>query len=337
MKEDFINFSEHNNTGIITLTRPKALNALNYKMVKIFLKKLVDWNKNNFIRRVLVEGKGNAFCAGGDIKSLVISANKNEIKKKFFRKEYILNNTINEFSKDYLSVWNGIVMGGGAGLSIYGNYRIATEKTKFAMPETAIGFFPDVGASYFLSKLNKGVGLFLALTGTVINAKDLIDLKLATHYFPSEYISKIKEKFIETGILPTTKETSKEFSELKENANFIEDIFQNDLKNIFKKLASTNNKFGKNIYFNLLKKSPMSLAISTKLINEAKSKSLNECLEIEYQLSQHMVYRKDFNNGVDALLISKTNKPYWNPSSIDSINYEDINKMFEPHVEKLYL
>ena len=336
MIENFIEFSKQTNTGIIKLNRPKALNALNYEMAVVFLKQLKNWQSDNSIKRILITGEGNAFCAGGDVKNLILSPD-NQLKKKFFQKEYTLNNCINEFTKDYLSIWNGIIMGGGAGLSIYGNYRIATEKTRFAMPESAIGFFPDIGASYFLSKLKKGVGLFLGLTGYIINARDVLDLNLATHYYHSKNISKIKKNYIQKGYLKTTDQYPKMESELKKNENFIEDIFQNDLKFIFSKLKTSKSDFGQKIYTHLLKRCPMSLAVSTKLINNAKSKSLSQCLEIEYQLCQHMVYRNDFENGVNAVLVNKTYKPQWNPSKIENINYEEVDKMFEPHVEKLYL
>ena len=126
-------------------------------------------------------------------------------------------------------------------------------------------------------------------------------------------------------------------SEITENKNFIEDTFQNDLSEMMKKLKNSKNEFGQKIYHHLLSRCPMSLAVSIKLINNAKSKSLKECLEIEYQLSQHMVYRSDFNNGVDSVLVSKNHHPQWSPSTIDKINYDEVNKMFEPHVKKLYL
>ena len=337
MVEEYINFSQKNDTGIIKLNRPKALNALNYDMAEIFLKKLNEWDIENSIKRVLVYGEGNAFCAGGDVKNLFLSSNKNNLKEIFFQKEYTLNNAINEFKKDYLSIWNGIVMGGGVGLSMYGKYRVATQNTKFAMPESAIGFFPDVGASYFLSKLNRGVGLFLSLTGFAINARDVMDLGLATHYSDADKIEEIKKNYIQTGNIENTNQYPKLDSIIDKNKNFIEDIFQNNLIDIFYQLKNSKDEFGKKIYSHLLTRCPMSLAISIELLNNAKSKSLKECLEMEYQLCQHMVYRNDFDNGVDAVLVSKTHNPKWSPSSIENINFDEVDKMFEPHVEKLYL
>tara|TARA_B100001113_G_scaffold338615_1_gene320980 strand:- start:162 stop:848 length:687 start_codon:yes stop_codon:yes gene_type:complete len=228
-------------------------------------------------------------------------------------------------------------MGGGVGLSMYGKYRVATQNTKFAMPESAIGFFPDVGASYFLSKLNRGVGLFLSLTGFAINARDVMDLGLATHYSDADKIEEIKKNYIQTGNIENTNQYPKLDSIIDKNKNFIEDIFQNNLMDIFYKLKNSKDEFGKKIYSHLLTRCPMSLAVSIELLNNAKSKSLKECLEMEYQLCQHMVYRNDFDNGVDAVLVSKTHNPKWSPSSIENINFDEVDKMFEPHVEKLYL
>ena len=337
MSSHFIKFTEQNNTGIIKLNRPNALNALNYEMAVDFLEILSKWKTTHSIKRVLLLGEGEAFCVGGDVKSLFSSSNKNNLKETFFQKEYTLNYNINEFPKKYLSVWNGLVMGGGVGLSIYGNYRLATEKAKFAMPETAIGFFPDVGGSYFLSQLKNGIGTYLGLTGKVLNARDMMDLELATHYLPSERLTKTIDQYIEKGNINPSSYYPEMSSDITENKNFIEDTFQNDLSQIMKKLKNSKEEFGQKIYHHLLSRCPMSLAVSIKLINNAKSKSLKECLKIEYQLSQHMVYRNDFNNGVDAVLVSKNHQPQWTPSNIDEINYDEVNKMFEPHVKKLYL
>ena len=337
MISKFIEFSVKGETGIIKLNRPDALNALNYDMASNFLDVLLEWKESPKIERVLLHGEGKSLCAGGDVKSLFLSSNKNNLKKKFFQKEYLLNNTINEFSKNYLSIWDGIVMGGGVGLSIYGKYRLVSEKAKFAMPETAIGFFPDIGGSYFLSKLKKGKGLYLGLTGKTCNARDMMDLGLATHYLPSEWVLKAKKKYIENGSINTSSYYPEISSDITENQDFIEDVFKGSLKEIINKLKISKSEFGKKIYSHLLTRCPMSLAVTTKLINLGKSKTLRECLDMEYQLSQYMVYRDDFNNGVDSVLISKNHSPQWNPSSIKEINYDKLNKMFEPHDEKLYL
>ena len=337
MISKYIEFTVINGTGIIKLNRPEALNALNYDMANNFLDILLKWKEDKKIERVLLYGEGKSLCAGGDIKSLFLSSGKNNLKEIFFQKEYKLNNTIYKFPKDYLSIWDGIVMGGGVGLSIYGNYRLVSDKAKFAMPETAIGFFPDVGGSYFLSRLSKGVGLYLGLTGKTCNARDMMDFGLATHYLPSSLIPKEKERYIKNGNINATNYYPEMSSDIIENKNFIEDVFQNTLEIIMDKLKISKSEFGQKIYSHLLSRCPMSLAITAKLLSIAKSKTLEECLGMEYQLSQHMVYRNDFNNGVDSILVSKDYHPKWSPPNINEINFNDLKKMFETHVKKLYL
>ena len=186
-------------TGIITLNRPQALNALNLSMAEQFANKLQEWQKDQNIERILLQGEGKHFCAGGDVKSVHLSGPSSELKREFFAKEYSLNLQIQNFTKPYLSIWKGVVMGGGVGLSIYGDYRIVTDSTKFAMPETSIGFFPDVGSSFFLSKLKNNIGKYLGLTGEIINNRDLLNFKLATHYCPEEKLNDLINNYIVNG------------------------------------------------------------------------------------------------------------------------------------------
>ncbi len=330
-------FLEKNNTGIITLNRPKALNALNIDMAKIFSEKLQEWNENVNIQRVLLIGEGKHFCAGGDVKSLYLTKNENNFKEEFFRIEYKLNYLISQFKKEYLSIWNGVVMGGGVGLSIYGDHRMATDNTKFAMPETSIGFFPDVGASYFLSNLPKNVGKFIGLTGQILEVNDLIYLGLATDYFRIENLELLKNNYINSGELIRENFEVNINTELIKNIELINLMFEGNLNEIISNLENNKSQFSSKILDIIYKKCPMSLYVSTKLINDAKGKSLKECLEIEYQLSQKLVYRTDFDNGVNTVLVTKDHNPQWSPAKIDQINTEELNKYFETHTEKLYL
>ena len=330
-------FLEKNNTGIITLNRPKALNALNIDMAKIFSEKLQEWNENINIQRVLLIGEGKHFCAGGDVKSLYLTKNENNFKEEFFRIEYKLNYLISQFKKEYLSIWNGVVMGGGVGLSIYGDHRMATDNTKFAMPETSIGFFPDVGASYFLSNLPKNVGKFIGLTGQILEVNDLIYLGLATDYFKIENLELLKNNYINSGELIRENFEVNNDTELIKNIELINLMFEGNLNEIISNLENNKSQFSSKILDIIYKKCPMSLYVSTKLINDAKGKSLKECLEIEYQLSQKLVYRTDFDNGVNTVLVTKDHNPQWSPAKIDQINTEELNKYFETHTEKLYL
>ena len=330
-------FSETNQTGIIKLNRPKALNALNLEMAKKFHDKLLEWEEKDNILRVLLVGEGKHFCAGGDVKSLVLAGKENSLKHDFFKIEYKLNYLISQFSKEFLSVWNGVVMGGGVGLSIYGDHRLATDNSKFAMPESAIGFFPDVGGSYFLSNLPGNIGKYIGLTGEVLGLNELIFFGLATHYFKSNKIEDFKEKFITRGEISHDNFEVKNDTYLIKNMNLINELFNGNIQTIISNLKSHNSEFSKKILDILLVKCPMSLAISTKLIDDAKGKSLKECLETEFQLSQKIVYRSDFDNGVNSVLISKDHNPIWEPSKIDEINIEDLDFYFETHTENLYL
>ena len=326
-------FSELNNTGIITLNRPKALNALNLDMAKKLFDKLKEWENNNNIKRVLLIGEGKHFCAGGDVKNLSLEGKESPLRKDFFFSEYKLNYQISNFKKTYLSLWNGVVMGGGIGLSLYGNYRIVTDTTKFAMPETAIGFFPDVGGSYFLPRIKNNVGIFLALTGHVIDSNEILNLGLGTHYCPNSEIENFIDQYIMEGNIKEFKIPAENSSKKSINHALINECFEGDITNIFKKLQSKNIDL-----FNILnKKCPMSLLATSTLLNKGKSKDLKQCLEMEFNLSQKMVYRDDFDEGIDAVLISKHHNPNWNPSSIIDIELKDVDKLFELNSNTLNL
>ena len=330
-------FQEKNETGIILLNNPKVLNALDLEMAELFFSKLNQWQNNNNIKRVLVKGEGKAFCAGGDVKSMFFSSGVSDLKKIFLFKEYKLNYAINQFTKPYLSIWDGIVMGGGAGLSIYGNARIATENAKFAMPETAIGFFPDVGGSYFLSRIPNNLGLYLGLTGDVIGAKEMLFLGLATHFHYSNNIGNVEQNYINSGLVSYAENIVTTDSELLNNIKFIGETFVGDIHSILKKLKQSKLEFAKKKFDHLMNRCPMSVAITVELLNRAKKLSLKECLEMEFQLSQNVVYRDDFNNGVEAVLVTKTHNPTWYPKSIHDINYDEVKKLFQIHTEKLGL
>ena len=330
-------FSEIDQTGIIKLNRPKALNALNLEMAKKFHDKLLEWEENNNISRVILYGEGKHFCAGGDVKSLVLAGKKNQLKYDFFKIEYQLNYLISQFSKEFLSIWNGVVMGGGVGLSIYGDHRLVTDNSKFAMPEASIGFFPDVGGSYFLSNLPGNIGKYVGLTGDVLSVNELIFFGLATHYINLNDIEDVKENFINNGNILSDNYEVENDTNIIRNIDQINELFDGNIKKIIANLKNNNSEFSKKILDILSNKCPMSLAITTKLIDDAKGRSLKECLEIEFQLSQKIVYRDDFDNGVTSLLISKDHNPIWQPSNIDEININELNIYFESDTESLYL
>ena len=323
-------FEVKNSTGIITLNRPKALNALNLNMAIQLSNKLKEWEVDDAVERVLLLGEGKHFCAGGDVKSVHLSGPFSELKREFFSKEYSLNLQINNFSKPYMSIWQGVVMGGGVGLSIYGDYIIATDSTKFAMPETSIGFFPDVGASFFLSKIENNIGKYLGLTGELIQGKDLLNFNLATHYCPEKKIDDLINQFIIDGSITNYEiENSSFFTD--EKLDFIDKNFSGDIHEIFNNIQNVNNQ--DDLLEKLQKKCPMSLAVTTLLIKNSNNRSLKNCLEIEYRLSQKMTNRHDFGEGIQAVLIEKHHNPKWQPKTIDEINNTELSSLFNDPID----
>ena len=323
-------FEVKNSTGIITLNRPKALNALNLNMAIQFSDKLKEWESDNKIERVLLLGEGKHFCAGGDVKSVHLSGPFSKLKEEFFSKEYSLNLQIKNFPKPYLSIWQGVVMGGGVGLSIYGDYRIATDSTKFAMPETSIGFFPDVGGSFFLARLENNLGKYLGLTGEIVQGKDLLNFNLATHYCPENKINHLISQFIIDGSITNYEiENSSFFTD--EKLDFINKNFSGDIHEIFNNIQNINNQ--DSLLQKLQKKCPMSLAVTTLLIKDSNNRSLKNCLEIEYRLSQKMTNRHDFGEGIQAVLIEKHHNPKWQPKTIDEINNTELSSLFNDPID----
>jgi len=319
---EFIIFKEINKTGIIILNRPKALNALNLEMAVKLKNQLMLWKKDQNIKRVLIKGNRFAFCAGGDIKSICISKKNSSLRKNFFKQEYELNYLIQSFSKPYLAIWNGVVMGGGVGLSVYGKYRITTENAKFAMPESAIGFFPDVGTSYILSRMKKSMGLFIALTGYILNYFEIYKLGLANKFVEMDNLENFEKNFIENGkiISNSIDNFSNNKSEIINNIGRINKHFSTkNINNIFNNLMSDDTPFSKKILGILVKRCPMSLAITFEMINRAKKKSFKDCLHMDYHLSQIMINRKDFEIGVNEVLINKTYNQKWDPPLINEI------------------
>jgi len=329
-----IKFEIIRSTGVITLNRPQALNALNIDMGEQFSETLNKWSADKKIKRVLLKGEGKHFCAGGDVKKVHLSGNKSNLKKNFFSTEYKLNYEIYNFPKPYMSIWNGVVMGGGVGLSIYGDYRIVTDTTKFAMPETAIGFFPDIGGSYFLSRLKNNIGLLLGLTGYILNANEILSLELGTHYCPINELDNLIDEYISKGTINNFIKTPLDNSSILINTNLISECFNGNIQDILNKIK--NSSLNDKLYQNIINKCPMSLFVTNELIKKGRKKSLKECLEMEFNLSQKMVYRNDFNQGIDAVLISKTHKPKWDPELLEDINLNEVESFFEENKNQLF-
>ncbi|XP_011497619.1 PREDICTED: 3-hydroxyisobutyryl-CoA hydrolase, mitochondrial [Ceratosolen solmsi marchali] len=326
--------------GVLVLNRPKALNALNLSMVQKIYPILKQWEQTK--KLIIIRGTGDkAFCAGGDVKSLVLALsqpNGDQLGKDFFKAEYTLNHLIGTYKKPYIALINGITMGGGVGLSVHGKYRIATDKTLFAMPETAIGLFPDVGGSYFLSRLKGKFGLFLGLTGYRLKGVDVLHVGVATHFVPSNKLESVYNELLlqDSDIdkvleqyLP--KNIKQEFS-LNPYTEIINECFSAPtVEEIINRLEANKSEWVQNIIKMLNKMSPTALKVTKKAIDEGSKKSLAECLIMEYRLVCACLKKNsDFAEGVRALLIDKDQNPLWNPTTLEQVSDDIVEKRFTP-------
>ncbi|MGF7157688.1 enoyl-CoA hydratase/isomerase family protein [Bartonella heixiaziensis] len=333
---DNISFTKEGRAGIIKLTRPSALNALNQQMVFAFKKALSTWETDDDVSCILVEGEGRAFCAGGDVVE-IYRMGKTASSCQYFRDEYRLNAYIKHFPKPYISFLNGIWMGGGVGISLYGSHRIVTENTLFAMPEGAIGFFPDVGASFFLPPLPDYFGVYLALTGAHIKWGDCLNLGLATHAVPEAGLACVRKAIIEQGsprlalnerAIIRDYETSHEIRCVV-SACFGTDTLEECMELLYKK-SKEGILFAKECYDVLQSRSPTSLRVIWKQMKQNPPQSLEDCMKIENRIAHHMVFSHDFHEGIRAMLIDKDKTPKWQPDKLSNITDEMIDSYFQP-------
>ncbi|XP_066409604.1 3-hydroxyisobutyryl-CoA hydrolase, mitochondrial isoform X2 [Molothrus aeneus] len=332
--------------GIITLNRPKALNALNLPMIQKIYPQIKTWEQDPETFLIIIKGTGGkAFCAGGDIRALTEAGKVGDkLIQDFFIGEYSLNNAIGTCKKPYVALIDGITMGGGVGVSVHGHFRVATEKTVFAMPETAIGLFPDVGGGYFLPRLSGKIGYYLALTGCRLKGRDVLKAGIATHFVESEKLpalekdlialkSPSKEKIadlLNSYHMKCTIDQEKEFS-LDEHMEKINSLFSaNSMEEIVKKLKQDGSPFAMKQLETINKMSPTSLKLTLRQLREGASMSLQEVLRMEYRLSQACMKGHDFYEGVRAVLIDKDQSPKWKPSALEEVSDEFVDNCFKP-------
>ena len=350
---DEVLFQVDNGVGVITLNRPERLNALTYNMIKSISNHLIDWEQDNDIKSVIIEGAGEkAFCAGGDVVSLrnqvlLEGGPPTELSRNFFYDEYLLNYKINKYKKPFIALIDGVTMGGGVGVSMHGSHIVTTERTMFAMPETSIGLFPDVGGGWLLANLSLGIGLWLALTGSRLRSYDLLKTGLANFYVNIENINLLKEDIIKnssenkneiTKIINNYSSQPINDSVIEKNENLIKKIFEReDIEEIFTKLKTlinNGNDFAASIEKELLVKSPTSLKITMRQILEAKDMNLKDELIMEYRMVQKCQTSGDFYEGVRAMLVDKDRKPQWRPSLLSKVDDIWVNHFFESLNEK---
>ncbi|KAJ1427849.1 Enoyl-CoA hydratase/isomerase, HIBYL-CoA-H type [Sesbania bispinosa] len=302
---------------VLTLNRPKQLNALSYYMVSRLLEIFIDDERNSDVKLVIVKGNGRAFCAGGDVAAVARDSRARDwrLGAKFFDTEYKLNYLMATYSKPQVSILNGIVMGGGAGASIHGRFRVVTENTVFAMPETALGLFPDVGASYFLSRLAGFLGEYVGLTGARLDGAEMLACGLATHFVPSSASDECAPAEMDV--------INKCFS-----GKTVEEI----LSSLEMEAMSKADNWISATLQTLKKASPTSLKVFLRLIREGRLLGVGQCLVCEYRIVCHILrghHSKDFFEGCRAILIDKDRKPrWWEPSKLELISDSDVEHYF---------
>lgn len=291
--------------GIITLNRPKALNALDLSMVKKILPTLIRWEQEKSL--VIVKGAGEkSFCAGGDVKSIALAAKKGEpLGNVFFKHEYTMNGIIGTYKIPYVAFIDGIVMGGGVGLSVHGQFRVATERSLFAMPETQIGLFPDVGGSHFLPRLGGKLGLYLGLTGQRLKGYDILKAGIATHYVNSTCLPDLEKQLLECSNEHDIDKTLKKFSvdagtdfTLAPHLKQINKCFSaSTVEDIVKELKKDNSEWAQSTLKLLSKMSPTSMKVTKVLLERGAQISLHECLQMEYNVAVNTLAKNDFLEG----------------------------------------
>ncbi|XP_028289470.1 3-hydroxyisobutyryl-CoA hydrolase, mitochondrial [Parambassis ranga] len=330
--------------GVITMNRPKVLNALNLTMIQKIYLQLKKWEQDSETDLVIIKGAGGkAFCAGGDIRVITEAAKAGDsLAEVFFREEYILNNTIGAYKKPYIAVIDGITMGGGVGVSVHGRFRVATEKTMFAMPETAIGLFPDVGGGYFLPRLQGKLGLFLGLTGFRLKGRDVHRAGVATHFVESKKIPDLEKELVNlkspsaedvSRVLDSYQNQSSLDSEkpfvLEKHISDINRLFSSSsVEGIMQNLKADGSEFAKKQAETLSKMSPTSLKITYKQLQAGADLSLSDVLVMEYRLSQACMRGFDFFEGVRAVLVDRDQNPKWNPSTLEEVSDQIVDQCF---------
>jgi enoyl-CoA hydratase len=332
--------------AILTINRPQALNALtldNYRRIDPALR---DWAADPSVHAVAIRGAGDrAFCAGGDVRAVYeagrgISGDP-DLPAVFFREEYELIRRIHHFPKPYLAIIDGITMGGGAGISVNGAYRIATERTLLAMPETGIGLFPDVGATRFLNRCPGNIGRYLGLTGARVNAADALYCSFATHAVKPDSVEALLDELSRE---PTSVEDCLRRFELDAGpASFavlqpaIDRCFARDsVEAILDALSAQSADGGADADWaeetraGLLTKSPTSLKITLRQLTLGRDYDLDAALALEYRLTQHIMAGHDFYEGVRAMLIDRDRKPQWRPATLAEVTDSMVDAYFAP-------
>jgi enoyl-CoA hydratase len=335
-------FERRGKLGLITLNRPRALNTLTLDMVRALDAQLRVWATDPAVATVAIRGEGTrAFCAGGDIRALydLGVAGRYDEALQFWREEYPLNTRIKEYPKPYVALIRGIVMGGGVGVSVHGSHRVALGEITFAMPEVGIGFFPDVGATYFLPRLPPGVGLWLALTGKQLGAADAVALGICTHHVPAERAEAVVAALAEGS--PADRAIAAYRADpgrpaVRDLQPAIARLFGGgSVEAILAGLDAEPNdgraaELAAEAATAMRQKSPTSLKIAFAQMRQGRDLDFRAAMRTEFRIAAHIVRGHDLYEGIRAVVVDKDNEPHWQPASLGEVTDADVARYFEP-------
>lgn len=322
----------------IRLNRPKAIHALNTAMCATILEALEAWRTDPQVEAVLIDhAEGRGFCAGGDIRMLAESGAKDGAEARaFFHTEYRMNHRLFTYAKPIVAFMDGITMGGGVGLSQPVRWRVATENTRLAMPETGIGLFPDVGGGWYLSRLPGRTGQFLALTGHRLDGAECLALGLATHYLSSTALEDAKARIAaepqQIEAILDSLSTPAPDARILAHRDAIDRLFASDtLEEVFAGLEADPGDWSAQQLALLRTKSPQTMKVSLRLLHEgATMPTFEDEMRQEYAVGAHVVQRHDFLEGVRAVIVDKDNAPAWNPATPEGVTDHIIDQIFAP-------
>lgn len=336
-----VRVSLHEGLGVITLNRPDSHNALSLEMIRCIAMTLHGWRNDPSVRSVLFVGAGDrAFCAGGDIKAFYHLGMEYRrggvgaaLPSVFFAEEYALNKQIFHFPKPTIAFMDGITMGGGYGIAGHCRYRIATEKTVFAMPEVGIGFYPDVGSVFHLLRAQNFYGHYLALTGLSINGAEMVHACLADYFVNSCKINELKDFIYKSD---DANEAILRFADPIPDSAFlvahspeIADVFSQDSpEKMIAKLAASQSVLAQRALEALRQKSPTSIKVTSAYLRRASQMSFDEIIATDFTLTQNFIHSHDFCEGIRAQLIDKDKNPRWSPDCLDKVQEADIERYF---------
>lgn len=324
--------------GRLSLSRPKALHALTARMCGLMIDALVSWLDNPRVKLVLLDHAGDrGFCAGGDIRMLAQSgAADGADARAFFHLEYRLNHLLFDYPKPIMAIMDGVTMGGGVGLSAPAAYRVATQRTTYAMPETGIGLFPDVGGGWFLPRLPDHIGYWLALTGSRLKAADCLLAGVATHYVESGRLDALKAAVISdpaaTEALLAKFESQVETEPLSFTRGDIDKVFGLDsVEAMVAALQARDDDWAQDQLTALAGKSPIAMKVALRQLKlGAVASSFAEAMAMEYRIGARLVRGHDFLEGVRAVITDKDNLPRWSPAGLQAVRSEQLDEIFAP-------